>query len=606
MSLRHHKMLTQPPSHTHTLSDSEIKQLWSPTSDNTTSEDNQLTLYWHHRLRCAPLRTLHRLTRRGLLPKAILRVRVAPLCASCAFATAHRRGWRTKTNKPSTIRKSHQTRPGDGTSCDHIISQQSGSIPQTSGKLTHQRFWGSILYADHSSDLLFNHLVTGTTSAATLASKHAYERVAREHGVTVKAYHADNLRFNDNNFRGDCVKAGQKLTFCGVGAHHQNSVAESKIKEVCYGARTILLHAKRRWPTVISSVLWPYAIQAIVERHNHLALNEEGLSPLERFSGISEDHLPTEFHTFGCPVFILNAANQSGNIGTPKWEPRSHTGIYLGHSPCHAGSVALVLNLRTGLVSPQSHLIFDDEFSTVKYLSSTDPPPNWLHLIKHNCEKATSDQEELSQRWLYPHLDKTDDTSRRSDPGESQPSLPPASATNINPVSSHNITATSSPPSSTIDTPTHESAGEEDTTDSPFVQLETLGLRRSERIKALPKRTKPYGLLVLAMSAIATATTSAHDLTAKCFQSRIIHYNDFCQRNIDGTTNVMSPLAQAYISSQSNNEVYSLSQMLLQPDKAQFIEAMRVEVASMFAEKIWRRVPEKEMLDHFHQLKREG
>ena len=46
--------------------------------------------------------------------------------------------------------------------------------------------------------------------------------------------------------------------------------------------------------------------------------------------------------------------------------------------------------------------------------------------------------------------------------------------------------------------------------------------------------------------------------------------------------------------------------MLLQPDKAQFIEAMRVEVASMFAEKIWRRVPEKEMLDHFHQLKREG
>ena len=145
-------------------------------------------------------------------------------------------------------------------------------------------------------------------------------------------------------------------------------------------------------------------MQSVIERHNRLSLDDQGLSPIEKFSGTPDDIDPTTFHTWGCPVFILEAANQ-GTIGTPKWEPRAHTGIYLGHSPCHAGTVALVLNLRTGHVSPQFHVVFDDEFSTVPYLSSTDPPPNWLHLLQHCSEQASLEQTELSQSWLHPQDD---------------------------------------------------------------------------------------------------------------------------------------------------------------------------------------------------------
>ena len=123
--------------------------------------------------------------------------------------------------------------------------------------------------------------------------------------------------------------------------------------------------------------LWPFALQSIVERHNRLHLDVNGKSPLEKFSQTDEEIVVSDFHTWGCPVYILDAPNQSGAIGTPKWEPRSHTGIYLGRSPCHAGSVALVLNLDTGLVSPQFHLVFDDEFTTVPYLHSATTPPNW-------------------------------------------------------------------------------------------------------------------------------------------------------------------------------------------------------------------------------------
>jgi hypothetical protein len=48
-----------------------------------------------------------------------------------------------------------------------------------------------------------------------------------------------------------------------------------------------------------------------------------------------------------------------------KWKERSTPGIYLGFSPLHARSVALVLNPTTGYVSPQFHIVFDPTFATV-------------------------------------------------------------------------------------------------------------------------------------------------------------------------------------------------------------------------------------------------
>ena len=76
-------------------------------------------------------------------------------------------------------------------------------------------------------------------------------------------------------------------------------------------------------------------------------------------------------HTFGCPVFVSSA-------GPTKWDPRSRLGVYVGRSPFHAGSVVLVLNPKSGLLSPQYHLVLDDEFTTIPYINSTDILPQWL------------------------------------------------------------------------------------------------------------------------------------------------------------------------------------------------------------------------------------
>eukprot|EP00957_Ditylum_brightwellii_P190489 14499662-Ditylum_brightwellii.AAC.2 len=84
--------------------------------------------------------------------------------------------------------------------------------------------------------------------------------------------------------------------------------------------------------------------------------------------------MASNFHTWGCPIFVLDNISQSGTgIGPAEWDSKAKAGIYLGHSPFHTGNVALVLNLQIGHVSPQYHVVFDNEFSTVPHLQSSEP-----------------------------------------------------------------------------------------------------------------------------------------------------------------------------------------------------------------------------------------
>ena len=52
-------------------------------------------------------------------------------------------------------------------------------------------------------------------------------------------------------------------------------------------------------------------------------------------------------------------------------------GIYVGRSPAHASKVALILNPRSGHISPQFHVVYDDDFTTVPYLRTGKVPPHW-------------------------------------------------------------------------------------------------------------------------------------------------------------------------------------------------------------------------------------
>ena len=142
-----------------------------------------------------------------------------------------------------------------------------------------------------------------------------------------------------------------------------------------------MLYAMSKWKRMILICLWPYAMRHANNIANATPRNGEELSPLEKFSGMQVTPKLRHFHAFGCPTFVLDNALQSGQ-GAPKWRHRSRLGVYLGLSPSHARSVALVLKPRTGHVSPQFHVKFDDFFETVQE-KPTDldaPEPEWKYL----------------------------------------------------------------------------------------------------------------------------------------------------------------------------------------------------------------------------------
>ena len=73
--------------------------------------------------------------------------------------------------------------------------------------------------------------------------------------VKIKAFHDDNGVFKAQKFRINLEKLKQNITFCGVGAHHQNGIAERNIRTIIEKARTILLHAHAHWSTPLKMEL---------------------------------------------------------------------------------------------------------------------------------------------------------------------------------------------------------------------------------------------------------------------------------------------------------------------------------------------------------------
>ena len=297
-------------------------------------------------------------------------------------------------------------------SVDQLESSTPGLIGQLRGWITHKRYKVATVFVDHHSGLTFVYLQQSTDGEETVRAKEAFERFAHQHGVKVEHYHADNGRFHDRVWLDHVHAKGQTQSFCGVGAHHQNGVSEKRIRDLQDAARCMLLHAQRRWPQAITANLWPYAIRLAADIDNSTPRlpkrgerKKECESPIEKFSQLQVRPNLKYYHPFGCPCYVLDAAMQDRKKG-PKWSERARVGIYLGQSPRHARSVALVLNPITGLVSPQYHVSFDDDFETTRKGNARIlPTPQWLvrtgfRKPDHNMVPATDEPE--ADRYVLP------------------------------------------------------------------------------------------------------------------------------------------------------------------------------------------------------------
>jgi hypothetical protein len=108
------------------------------------------------------------------------------------------------------------------------------------------------------------------------------------------------------------------------------------------------------------------------------------------------------------------------------------------------------------------------------------------------------------------------------------------------------------------------------------------------------------------MLAASNSYSTAVETVTHCFQARVVAYNDYLNHNFDGTPNHLNPLAHIYASTLSNNETYTLKEMLAEPDKDDFLDAMFDEVESMFREDIWEAVPKSVMTNHYQKIRDEG
>jgi hypothetical protein len=113
---------------------------------------------------------------------------------------------------------------------DHYMSSVMGRLPHTFGRERVGYSCGT-LFVDHASGKLFNFCQYSTTAAKNLSNKCQLESIARQEGITIQEYHANNGIFASKALKADCDSLDQKYTFSGVGAHHQSGVAERNIKK---------------------------------------------------------------------------------------------------------------------------------------------------------------------------------------------------------------------------------------------------------------------------------------------------------------------------------------------------------------------------------------
>ena len=190
------------------------------------------------------------------------------LCAACELGKQTRRSpdsESTTNYKGMNIRRNYLD-PGDEVSIDQYISSIPGRLSTSFGKEKEMdKFNGGTIFCDHASSAIQIVNQVSLKSGETVKSKHLFEKFCREHNILkIKKYRADNLPFRSQRFMDDINQQNQLIDFSGVGAHHQNGVAERAIQTVTRWGRTMLLDMILHWPDQANLHSWPFALEHAV------------------------------------------------------------------------------------------------------------------------------------------------------------------------------------------------------------------------------------------------------------------------------------------------------------------------------------------------------
>jgi hypothetical protein len=322
-----------------------------------------------------------------------------PLCDACCLAKSSTQGSDTYSTIPNPKKVNalvhEDLKPGDRVSLDQYVLSVPGRLAHMYGKENKRdKLTGGTIFVDHATGHVFIYNQVSARAGETNIGKNKYERITLDSGVSVQTYHADNGIFATKAFKAQCDYKGQELEFRGVGAHHQNGVAERAIQTVSYPTRTMILHMSLHWPEQADLELWPFALEHATYVWNHFPRADTRLSPQELYTGslfFSYDHI-SRLHTLGCPVYVLHPRLQDGQK-VPKWQPRSQRGQFMGYSIEHSSSIGLILNINTGNISPKYHVVHNDYVTTFHsvYSTKTSDAASWQAILQTGVECYLSD-----------------------------------------------------------------------------------------------------------------------------------------------------------------------------------------------------------------------
>ena len=376
------------------------------------SEPEKELLRWHYRLGHMSFKKIQFLLRTGVLTRsnnkrhlhqAACKLDQMPKCAACQYGKQHRRPAPGRTtsiirDRVGVLKDAHLI-PGQQVSIDHFICSTKGRLFTSAGKtVDNEMYTGGCIFNDHASGYIHVEFQTHLTTHETLMAKENFELMCRDHGVIPQSYLSDNGKcFTSKEFSEKLTLFEQIIRFAGVGAHHHNGNAERSIRTIMSIARTMMLHSAIHWPDVADATIWPMAVAHAVYLHNHMPNMETGLAPVDVFTKSRwQQHKFHDLHVWGCPVYVLDKSMADGKK-LPRWQPRSIRSVNMGLSDKHASTVPLVLNVASGYITPQFHVVFDDWFTTVT--STIENLPNfnsdeWAKLFGESSYQYPFDDED--------------------------------------------------------------------------------------------------------------------------------------------------------------------------------------------------------------------
>ena len=237
-------------------------------------------------------------------------------------------------------------------------------------------------------------------SEETLDAFDQFQRICLDSGVIPQKFISDNGKaFTSKAFQEHLQQFKQTIDHAAPGAHHHNAIAERAIYTITAIARSLLIHCGLYWPEVADVQVWPMAVAHAVWLYNHMPNLSTGLSPHDLFTKTrfpqSKFH---DLHVFGCPVYVLKKQLQDGKK-IPRWEHRSNRCQLMGFSPSHSSTSPLVLNLDTGAITAQYHVVFDDWFATVASTVEELPPfheKEWSQMFGSHTYHQDPDEDSSS------------------------------------------------------------------------------------------------------------------------------------------------------------------------------------------------------------------